>query len=106
MYMKFSNIFSGKLNGMTKPIPAEHLYDMWCRKSQYLNKVYLSNVSKGKNMNTVYTDVFDLNSNNIANAKKIKHIADHLTLGKRLASEDYYKYKYGRLHIFRAGQLL
>lgn len=42
----------------------------------------------------VYTDVFELNSNHIANAKQIKHIADHLSLGKRLNKEDYHKYKY------------
>lgn len=42
----------------------------------------------------VFTDVFDLNSNHIANAKQIKHIADHLSLGKRLNHEDYHKYKY------------
>lgn len=42
----------------------------------------------------VYTDVFDLSSNQIANAKQIKHIADHLTLGKRLDKEEYHKYKY------------
>ena len=43
---------------------------------------------------TVFTDIFELNSNNIANAKQIKHIADHLTIGKRIYAKDYYKYKY------------
>jgi len=42
----------------------------------------------------VNADVFDLNSNFIANAKQIKHVADHLTLGKRLHVDEYYKYKY------------
>jgi hypothetical protein len=42
---------------------------------------------------TVYTDVFSLSSNNIANAKQIKHIADILTLGKRLDKEEYHKYQ-------------
>lgn len=60
MYMKFSNIFTGKLNGMTKPIPAEHLYDMWRRKSQYLNKVYMNNLSKGKKMDGVAHLNYDL----------------------------------------------
>lgn len=44
---------------------------------------------------SVDVDVFDLSSNNIANAKQIKHIADHLTLGKRLYPDDYIaKYRY------------
>lgn len=43
---------------------------------------------------TVFTDVFQLSSNNIANAKQIKHIADMLILGKRIQKEDYNKYQY------------
>lgn len=43
---------------------------------------------------SVNTDVFQLSSNNIANAKQIKHIADHMLLGKRLYSEEYFKYQY------------
>lgn len=42
---------------------------------------------------TVYTDLFSLSSNNIANAKQIKHVADILTLGKRLNKEEYGKYQ-------------
>jgi len=42
----------------------------------------------------VYTDVFDLSSNNIANAKQMKHVVDHLSMGKRLKVEEYMKYKY------------
>lgn len=43
---------------------------------------------------TVFTDIFQLSSNNIANAKQIKHIADHLMLGKALRKEDYHNYQY------------
>jgi replicative DNA helicase len=43
---------------------------------------------------TVFTDIFSLSSNNIANAKQIKHIADHLMLGKALRREEYHKYQY------------
>lgn len=50
MFMKLSHIFSGKLDGLTKPIPAEHMYDMWLRKQNYLNKVYMNNISKGNKM--------------------------------------------------------
>lgn len=42
---------------------------------------------------TVFTDVFSLSSNNIANAKQIKHVADILNIGKRLNKEDYHKYQ-------------
>ena len=43
---------------------------------------------------TVFDDVFQLSSNNIGAAKGIKHPVDLLTLGKRIVSEDYYKYQY------------
>lgn len=43
---------------------------------------------------TVFTDVFQLSSNNIANAKQIKHVADILMLGKRIDKEEYHKYQY------------
>lgn len=43
---------------------------------------------------TVFTDVFHLSSNNIANAKQIKHVADILMLGKRIEKEEYNKYQY------------
>lgn len=43
---------------------------------------------------TVFTDIFQLSSNNIANAKQIKHVVDALMLGKRLSKEEYHKYQY------------
>ena len=43
---------------------------------------------------TIFTNVFQLSSNNIANAKQIKHIADMLIIGKRIPKEDYSKYQY------------
>lgn len=42
---------------------------------------------------SVYTDIFSFSSNNIANAKQLKHVLDHLILGKRLAKDEYDKYK-------------
>lgn len=42
---------------------------------------------------TVYTDVFSLSSNNIANAKQIKHVADILNIGKKLSKDEYHKYQ-------------
>ena len=43
---------------------------------------------------TVFCDVFDLTSNNIANAKQLKHVADHLVLNMRINKKDYGKYRY------------
>lgn len=42
---------------------------------------------------TVFTDIFSLSSNNIANAKQIKHVADILNIGKRLSKGEYHKYQ-------------
>jgi len=49
-FIKMSNIFNGKLEGLNKPIPPEHMYDMWIRKSKYLDKIYQRNASKGNKM--------------------------------------------------------
>ena len=43
---------------------------------------------------SVFTDIFQLSSNNIANAKQMKHVADALMLGKRIDKDDYHKYQY------------
>jgi hypothetical protein len=59
-FIKMSNIFSGKLNGLAKPIPPEHMYDMWVRKSSYLDKLYSNNISKGKKMDSYVRLNYDL----------------------------------------------
>lgn len=41
---------------------------------------------------SIYTDIFGFSSNNIANAKQLKHVLDHLVLGKRLSKDEYHKY--------------
>ena len=43
---------------------------------------------------SLFCDVFDLSSNNISAAKGIKHPADLLVLGKKIAPEEYHKYCY------------
>jgi replicative DNA helicase len=43
---------------------------------------------------TVFTDIFDLSSNNIANAKQVRHVIDHMLIGKRISKDDYHKYMY------------
>ena len=42
----------------------------------------------------VHMDIFDMSSNEIANAKQIKHPVDHMLLGKRIYPSEYHKYKY------------
>ena len=41
---------------------------------------------------SVYLEVFDLNSMNLANSKQVFHVLDFLVLGKRLYRDDYDKY--------------
>lgn len=43
---------------------------------------------------TVFTDIFSLSSNNIANAKQMKHVVDALMIGKAINKDDYSKYQY------------
>ena len=59
-FIKMSNIFNGKLDGLSKPIPPEHMYDMWVRKSAYLDKVNNNNISKGKKMDSYARLNYDL----------------------------------------------
>lgn len=59
-FIKMSNIFNGKLSGLSKPIPPEHIFDMWKRKSNYLDKIYNNNISKGKKMDSYIRLNYDL----------------------------------------------
>ena len=59
-YIKMSNIFKGNLNGLLKPIPPEHMYDMWIRKSSYLDKINSNNISKGKKLDNYARLNYDL----------------------------------------------
>jgi len=43
---------------------------------------------------SVYLDVFDFSSNNIANAKQIKHVVDGLFLEKKIQKSEYSNYRY------------
>ncbi|MEG1502299.1 MAG: hypothetical protein RR370_02810 [Synergistaceae bacterium] len=43
---------------------------------------------------SINTNIFELSSQNIANAKQMLHVVDHMTLGKRLSKEEYHYYKY------------
>ena len=43
---------------------------------------------------TVVTDIFQLSSQNIASARHLKHVLDHLTFTVRINKEEYHKYQY------------
>jgi replicative DNA helicase len=49
---------------------------------------------------SVHLDIFDFSSNQIANAKQIKHPVDYMLLGKRLNQEEYHKYQYLNLNTW------
>ena len=54
---------------------------------------------------SVYMDIFDLSSNNVANAKQIKHATDYMLLGKRINREDYHKYEYIKFDVWGEPQI-
>jgi replicative DNA helicase len=43
---------------------------------------------------SLFVDVFDFSSNNIANAKQLKHVVDGLWLSRKIPHEDYDNYRY------------
>ena len=55
---------------------------------------------------TVFTNVFDLSSNNIANAKQIKHVVDYLLLGKKLYANEYGNYEYADVQVWGTPKIL
>lgn len=50
IYSKIALINSGNFKNLNVAIPYEHLLDMFKRKQKYLTKIYMHNVSKGKEM--------------------------------------------------------
>ena len=49
VYSVLREVFNGTYKNINKKIPPEHLLDMWKKKSDYLDKVYLNNLAQGKN---------------------------------------------------------
>lgn len=43
---------------------------------------------------SLFMDIFEFSSNNIANAKQLKHVVDGLWLSRRIPFEDYDRYEY------------
>lgn len=59
-FVKMDSIYNGTYKGLARGIPAEHLLDMWKRKSNYLLKVYAGNQAKGKNLDSMGRINYDL----------------------------------------------
>lgn len=49
---------------------------------------------------SVHLDIFDFSSNQIANAKQIKHPVDYMLLGRKINREDYHKYEYIKFDVW------
>lgn len=60
LYTKIAQINSGNFKDFKIAIPYEDLLDMFKRKQSYLNKVYMNNVSKGKEMTPVQRISYDI----------------------------------------------
>lgn len=59
-YQKLAAVYDGSYTGLAQPIPAEHLFDMWQQKKQYLDKVAARNAQKGNRMQSVQRLSYDL----------------------------------------------
>ena len=59
-FQKIDSVIKGEYKGLTRGIPLDDLYDMWKRKKQELDKIALSNQSKGKSMDSVARLQYDL----------------------------------------------
>lgn len=49
---------------------------------------------------SVHLDIFDFSSNQIANAKQMKHPVDYMLLGKKINKEEYGKYEYINYNVW------
>lgn len=50
IFEKLSRIYTGTFKGMSIAIPPEHLLDMWQRKMNMLNRIFMQNIAKGNKM--------------------------------------------------------
>lgn len=47
IYTKFEEIFTGNFKNMNKPIPPEHILDMWLRQQKFLDGIWTKNKLSG-----------------------------------------------------------
>lgn len=59
-YIKMDSVYKGEYKGLKKPIPPEHLLDMWEQKKSYLIKVYERNRTHGKEIDGLQRVYYDL----------------------------------------------
>jgi hypothetical protein len=59
-FVKVDSVVNGGYKGLSINIPMEHLFDMWKRKKQELDKIAMNNVKKGNGINDVGRLDYDL----------------------------------------------
>lgn len=61
IFIRLNKVFTGKLPNINKNgIPKEHMYDMWKRKSNELDKIRAKTIVKGYNMNVEQSIMYDI----------------------------------------------
>lgn len=59
-YIKMDSVYKGEYKGLKKPVPPEHLLDMWEQKKSYLLKIYERNRTHGKEIDGIQRVYYDL----------------------------------------------
>lgn len=59
-YIKMDSVYKGEYKGLKKPVPPEHLLDMWEQKKSYLLKIYERNRTHGKEIDGLQRVYYDL----------------------------------------------
>lgn len=59
-YIKMDSVYKGEYKGLKKPVPPEHLLDMWEQKKSYLLKVHERNRTHGKEFDGLQRVYYDL----------------------------------------------
>lgn len=59
-YVKMDSVYKGEYKGLKKPVPPEHLLDMWEQKKSYLLKVHERNRTHGKEIDGLQRVYYDL----------------------------------------------
>lgn len=59
-YVKMDSVYKGEYKGLKKPVPPEHLLDMWEQKKSYLLKIYERNRTHGKEIDGLQRVYYDL----------------------------------------------
>lgn len=54
------SVYKGEYKGLKKPVPPEHLLDMWEQKKSYLLKIYERNRTHGKEIDGLQRVYYDL----------------------------------------------